>query len=301
MELVKIYDSKEFRKRFVELKNDATNPFKTKSELFFCLKLEDIGRLKYPIPPSKHTCHTILYITDGIHNIKIGFEEYAVKSNEIIIVPAGQIFSINSNDTNLEGIICQFHHDILMGGHRNGEIINNLDFLKNLETHYACFPEREAGFVLNLLNRLEIEYKENGYTNLDIIHPYITSVLGEIRKQNVEKTFNHTSAEVLTSKFKKLIYNQIKKYHQVSYYSAILNVTPNHLNKSVKSVTQKSATTLINEILLFEAKYLLYQTNFTINEIANQIGYNDPSYFSRIFKKHEGISPVEFRKLIDKS
>ena len=81
----------------------------------------------------------------------------------------------------------------------------------------------------------------------------------------------------------------------------MLNVTPNHLNKSIKSVTGKSPTKWIDETILLEAKYLLYQTNLTINEIAMQVGHYDQSYFSRIFKKHEGLTPIEYRKLIEKS
>jgi len=81
----------------------------------------------------------------------------------------------------------------------------------------------------------------------------------------------------------------------------LLNVTPNHLNKSVKSTTGKSATKWIDETILLEAKYLLYQTTLSINEIAMQVGHEDHSYFSRFFKKHEGITPIQYRKLIDKS
>ena len=177
MELVKTYDSKEFISKFAEFKNEGANLFKTKSELFFCLKIQDGGHLKYPIPPSILSCHTILFITSGIYNIKVGYEKYTVKSNEIIIVPAGHIFSIDTVDIKLEGIICQVHPDFLIGKYRSQEKINNFDFLKTKETTHVCFQDREAGFVLNLLNRLETEYNENGSANLDIIYPYTIALL----------------------------------------------------------------------------------------------------------------------------
>jgi AraC family transcriptional activator of pobA len=81
----------------------------------------------------------------------------------------------------------------------------------------------------------------------------------------------------------------------------LLNVTPNHLNKSVKSSTGKSATKWIEETILLEAKYLLFQTTLSVSEIAMQVGHEDHSYFSRFFKKHEGLTPVQYRKMIDKS
>jgi AraC family transcriptional regulator, transcriptional activator of pobA len=81
----------------------------------------------------------------------------------------------------------------------------------------------------------------------------------------------------------------------------MLNITPNHLNKLVKTITGKSPTKWIDDTLVLEAKVLLYQTSLTINEVASEIGIYDQSYFSRLFKKYEGITPLEFRKKIEKS
>ena len=52
---------------------------------------------------------------------------------------------------------------------------------------------------------------------------------------------------------------------------------------------------------LIEIKYLLYQSNLSIREISYEMGYADPSYFTRFFKKREGVSPVKFRQLIEMS
>nr|WP_252732479.1 helix-turn-helix transcriptional regulator [Cellulophaga baltica] len=80
-----------------------------------------------------------------------------------------------------------------------------------------------------------------------------------------------------------------------------MNISPNHLNKSVRVNTSKSATEIIDEIKLIEIKYLLYQSNLSISEISYEMGYLDVSYFTRFFKKREGVSPKEFRGLIEKS
>lgn len=298
---IKTYDSKGFRDKFFESENTISHFFKSNSEHFFCLKIEDINQLKDTIPPSKHICHTLVFITSGVHKMKVGFEEYTTKSNEIIIIPAGQIFSIKSIDKETTGIICQFHQEILIGKYGNREMLNDFEFLKIWGNPHVSFQNREAEFILNLLSRLHIEYSETGCINLDIIQPYIITLLSEINKNSIKTNKNITAATTLTTNFKELIYTHIKTQHQVSYYASMLNVTPNHLNKSIKSVTGKSPTKWIDETILLEAKYLLYQTNLTINEIAMQVGHYDQSYFSRIFKKHEGITPIEYRKMIEKS
>ncbi len=300
-EKVKTYSPQGFRDRFLEIDNSKDYLFKSNSDHFFCLKLEEISQLKFPVPPSKHICHTLLFITSGTHKIKIGFEEYTTQSNGIIIVPAGQIFSIDSISIEITGFICQFHPDILIGKYGNRELINDFDFLKIWGKPDLCFPNTEAQFIIQLLNRLQIEYTESGVVNLDIIQPYLIALLCEINKNTSKADKNSTAATVLTTKFKELIYAHIKQQHQVNHYASILNVTPNHLNKSIKSVTGKSPTKWIEETILLEAKYLLYQTNLSVSEIAMQVGHYDQSYFSRIFKKSEGVTPIQYRKMIDKS
>lgn len=300
-EPIRTYSGKDFRDTFLESENTIEHLFKSNSEHFFCLRIEDVNQLKFPVPPSKHICHTVLFITSGIHKLKVGSEEYTTNANEMVVVPAGQIYAIDFMSKNITGIICQFHQDILIGKYGNREMINEFDFLKIWGNPAIAFQKQEAGFISNLLNRLLIEYTETGSKNLEIIQSYLITLLFEINKNAIKTNKVHTAATTLTTKFKELIYLHIKTQHKVSYYASMLNVTPNHLNKSIKSVTGKSPTKWIDETILLEAKYLLYQTNLTINEIAIQVGHYDQSYFSRIFKKHEGITPIEYRKMIEKS
>ena len=146
-----------------------------------------------------------------------------------------------------------------------------------------------------------IEYVENEKANLEIVQSYLMALFCEMNKNNIKTTQNNNAATILSSKFKALIYDHITINHQVNYYASLLNVTPNHLNKSIKTVTGKSATIWIDETIILEAKYLLYQTTLSVNEIAMKVGHEDHSYFSRFFKKHEGLTPVQYRKMIDKS
>jgi AraC-like DNA-binding protein/mannose-6-phosphate isomerase-like protein (cupin superfamily) len=300
-EKVKTYSPQDFRNKFLEIDNFKDSLFKSNSEHFFCLKLEEINQLKFPVPPSKHICHTFLFITSGIHKVKIGFEEYTTQSNGIIVIPAGQIFSIDSINTEITGFICQFHPEILIGKYGNREMTNDFDFLKIWGKPDLSFQIQESQFIIQLLNRLQVEYTESGITNLDIIQPYLIALLCEINKNALKTDKRGTAATALTITFKELIFDHIQDQHQVNYYASMLNVSPNHLNKSIKSVTGKSPTKWIEESILLEAKYLLYQTNLSVSEIAMTVGHYDQSYFSRIFKKSEGVTPIQFRKMIDKS
>lgn len=71
----------------------------------------------------------------------------------------------------------------------------------------------------------------------------------------------------------------------------------NHLNHSLKEITGKSTSTLINERIISEAKALLQHTNWNISEIAFALGFEYPTYFNNFFKKLSGTNPKAFREL----
>jgi AraC-like DNA-binding protein len=75
-----------------------------------------------------------------------------------------------------------------------------------------------------------------------------------------------------------------------------MSVSSYQLNQITKSAIGKTASALIDEHILLEAKRYLLATANQVKEIADHLGYEDPSYFIRFFKKHTGLSPDTFRK-----
>lgn len=84
--------------------------------------------------------------------------------------------------------------------------------------------------------------------------------------------------------------------HSPSDYAQQLNIHVNHLNKTLKKTTGKTTKLLISERIALEARALLKYTNWTINEIAFCLGFEDPSHFIKFFKKSEQTTPNVFRK-----
>jgi AraC-like DNA-binding protein len=85
-------------------------------------------------------------------------------------------------------------------------------------------------------------------------------------------------------------------HRKVSDYAGMLHVSANHLNRTIKSQSDKTAHELIDEMILMEAKALLRQTTFSIAEIAYQLDFSDPSHFNKFFKKLTGITPLQYRE-----
>ncbi len=81
----------------------------------------------------------------------------------------------------------------------------------------------------------------------------------------------------------------------MSGYAGELGVTPNHLNRVVKSETGRSAGEWIENARLTLARTLLHDPDIPISEVSYRLGFEDPAYFSRFFRKLVGMSPTDFR------
>lgn len=99
----------------------------------------------------------------------------------------------------------------------------------------------------------------------------------------------------LVIRFKQLLSEKFREIKQVQAYAALLNITPLYLNEVAKTVTGFAASYWINQQVILEAKRLLYYTALDVKQVAYQLGYEDHAYFSRLFKKHTGITALGFR------
>ena len=101
---------------------------------------------------------------------------------------------------------------------------------------------------------------------------------------------------ILLQKFVQLVNNFYLEKRTIEEYAELLFVTPNHLSQSVKSASGKNALSFINERIMTEAKSIIQFTHLDMAEIAYQLNFSDASNFGKFFKKHAGITPLEFRK-----
>ena len=102
---------------------------------------------------------------------------------------------------------------------------------------------------------------------------------------------------LLTKRFLQLVERNFLAIVSVRDYAEMLNVTSNHLIETTKRTLGKPAGRIIRERLLLEAKRLLCYSNMSASDIAYHLSFEDPSYFSRFFKKYTGVCPMEFRNM----
>ena len=96
--------------------------------------------------------------------------------------------------------------------------------------------------------------------------------------------------------FRDLLESNYSKLKSVNDYSAIICISEKRLGQATAKILGKTPKEIINDRILLEAKRLLVYTNLSIKEIGQELGFDDPAYFIRYFRKSTETTPVEFRE-----
>jgi AraC family transcriptional activator of pobA len=269
--------------------------------LFFVQSVEGTCKfLKLPTPPHRNTTHECILLTEGTIKRSLGLETFDVNKNSVFFLPAGQITTIEAISDNAKGFYCHFDASVLIRKFIHLHLINEFEFLRNISNPVIELPKKTVTNLTQLFNRI-VEESQKGSSE-DLIQSYLFTILLEIKQHYQAYTSKSISpANYLTDRFKELISTNYKTNQLVSDYATILNVSANHLTKCVKATTGKSPTQWIDELIVLEAKVLLYQSCLTVSEISFGLGIEDPSYFGRMFKKYTGQTPTDFRRQSVKS
>lgn len=250
------------------------------------------------VPPVRTTGHTCLLLTSGTARMRIGNDAYTIQAHEALLVRAGQVHSFEPGDVNT-GFLCRFNDDFLAGPAGPGSSPASFEFLHFWGSPLIQLDAQTAGFAAGMMERLRLEYAAHQLQYPDLLRAYLLALLHELRRAYAAHApLPLTAAVSLTNRFKQLVAGSLPQAHRISDYAAQLHVTPNHLNKCVRTVTGKSPVKWLEESRVLEAKVLLFQTDLAVGDIALHVGIADASYFSRLFKQHAGVTPLAFRALL---
>ena len=164
---------------------------------------------------------------------------------------------------------------------------------------------KEQQIIWELFEKIETEYNNNQdeFTR-EIILGHIESILKysqrfykrQFLNRNVLSSTTVTKFDaVLAAYFEKGLLQE-KGLPSVAVLAAELHLSPRYLSDLLKQETGKTAMELIHLSLVSEAKNLLNGNNHTVSEIAYSLGFENPPYFSRLFKKETGITPIQYKK-----
>lgn len=161
--------------------------------------------------------------------------------------------------------------------------------------------------ITELFEKIELEYKSDYLYKKSVLQNYLQLFLHQLQKRNMSVLDNRLTIDAahrITFQFLELLEQQFPikdidaplRLKGALDFSQRLSVHVNHLNHSVKKVTEKTSSQLIVNRIIIEARRMLLDTDWTIAQISYALGFEYPSYFTNFFKKHEGISPKQSRK-----
>lgn len=199
----------------------------------------------------------------------------------------------------LIAVSSSFMNDYGLFRQKNTSMLRYMEIRKN---PCAVFEPSEAEVVRDqmLLVRSKIRQKDH-YFYKEIMQNALAGLMLELGNIfSAKKEFTASPAlsrkEDLLEQFLKLLFENCREQHGVAYYAERLFITPQYLSLILKTLTGKSANKWIDDALIMEARVLLKAPQATVQQVADLLHFSDQSTFGKFFKKHMGVSPMEYRK-----
>lgn len=254
----------------------------------------------------KHDYLELIYVFSGNIKQKINGTEVNINKGEICLLDLDLFHSIEpafENDIAVNIIMKkEFFDGIFMSFLSDNDIIS--DFIikafyhKKENNNYLLFHTSENDTVQTIMKNILCEYFDKKIGSDTAIHAYILLLFTELLRYYREN-MGQTNIKTLN----RTIISEVKNYLSRNYKSATLKETadnfhfhPDYLSKLIKNSTGISFTDLLQEIKLKEARLLIENTDLPISDITFEIGYNNISYFYKIFRKKYNATPMEYRK-----
>lgn len=241
---------------------------------------------------------TIIFCRKGTANIEIDLIPYEIVANTQLIIIAGSIVHNISNSDDFKISYITFKHEVY------DEATAQLEpsftfFLKE----YPCVQlgEKKINKMNYLVEAMEDFYNEkNNCFRVKIFKNNIQSFLLDVYDKTrtlfkIDKSEEVGRREELFIKFIHLIHKYCPQQREVGFYAGKLYITSRYLSSITQNVADKSAKYIIDKHAIQRIKIMLKYSNMSIQDISYELNFPDQSFFSRYFKKHTGMSPLEYR------
>lgn len=252
-----------------------------------------------------HNYYTILWFYSGEGTHTIDTEEYKIEQDSIFFLSPKHTHSCY-NWKGIDGIMLAFSDDFFSRlDNRLRTKIINIFFQPPGKVSRCRISLSAKKKIMPIIEKLQDAYSPQ-YVNDPFQTGYITSLFSIflIDTLRMGKWDDAAIAEYSSQAYKiylrfiKEVENNFTQYHAVKDYIKILNVSRTALNLCVKKYAQTTPLDIINKRLILEAKHILLYNNKSIREICRDLGVDDPSYFTKFFKQHTGMSPFEYRGMM---
>lgn len=255
-----------------------------------------LGKYSFLEHPHESTFYTFLIVEKGRGEIIIDNNKIRIDDAQVFIIKPNCITELYLNREAIGKIIC-FTEDFFSLRYNNN-VLNQFSFFNRESKIVIRVSNDNLSYLKSLISFMHNEFTNKKKASKKALRSFLNILLIEIERfynplRNMESN-NPTKEKV--QKFQKLIEKNFKTMKLPSDYAKILNVSTNYLNKICKKTSGATSGDLIRRHIVLEAQRLLHYTNYSINEIANELGFEHTSYFVTFFRKTTNQTPEQFRK-----
>lgn len=252
--------------------------------------LEQITDLHLPRRVMKYV---LVYCSSGSITMLVDEKEFNIASGHVITITSGQVHHITKSRKG-KGFILEFTLDFFCKDDKDIELI----FHNGLFCHFAMNEviPADKDILTTQLNLIQQELTEQPYQYLISIHSRIELILVAINRAKVKRGDEIWKPDALFLRFLEAVRDNFKHHYTVAQFAKKLGTTELKLNELAKLHAGKTAQLVIHGLVTSEAKRLLMYGDLTVKEVAYQLGFNDPFYFSNFFKKQTRLSPKQYKE-----
>lgn len=249
--------------------------------------------------PHRHDFFEVLFLQKGSGYHVIDGNKYEIKPPCVFFMSPGQAHKLELSQ-DIEGYIYIFTADFYLLNRSNQNSLIEFPFFYTIHQDnppLSLHHESDVRFLETLFRQGIAEIDQPGDSILEMLRSILDLILTTCaaRYPVNENLLNKGKGQILVKKFFHLIEENHQENLSLSDYAGIIGVTPNHLTQTVKVLTGKTSLQIIKAKQLLEIKRLLVHTNLNVSEIANQLNFEDQSYFSKFFKRETGLTPLQYR------
>ena len=249
-----------------------------------------------PLEPFKANVTTIVLCQEGYLDGEIGLERFTAHAPSLVVLLADKVLEMKSISRDFKGQVLimskRFTDNLLL------EIKDRLPLTMSVENK-PCQPlsEEATHSLENYFSMMKkaMQMKENPHRSEVARHLMLAFMYGLRFYFHSEADNPKTHNEQLVESFLALVKQYFYKERMLKFYADKLCLTSKHIAKVIKDTTGKAANEWIDDHVILEAKALLKSTDMTIQQVSDILCFDNPSFFTKYFKRHMGMTPKEYR------
>ncbi len=257
-------------------------------------------------PPITNDCYSISLKKFVKGDLNYGRTKYDFTNGALIFIAPGQVLEWDERVVfEQKGFSINFHKDFLKGTELAHQIKKYSFFSYTVNEALHLSPKEEKQ-IESIVENIEIEYQNNqDEFSKEIIISQLSTLLKYANRFYERQFLNRKelSNDLLTqfnfsiNQYFESGHLQEKGIPSIEEIAHEMSVSQRYLSDTLKKETGKTTTEHLHLQLIDAAKNILLQPNKSISEVAYELGFEYPQYFSKLFKKKEGISPTEYREM----